>query len=75
MSREDTGVPNEGATCDWMVDDEVVDSTRAFRTMQRSSRRLVCRGHLEPGLRINDISPILCSQHNQSGLIDEVSPS
>ncbi|GFY11370.1 uncharacterized protein TNCV_3182211 [Trichonephila clavipes] len=42
--REDTGVPNEGATCAWMVADEAVGYTRSFLTMWWSSRRLVCRG-------------------------------
>ncbi|GFY20677.1 uncharacterized protein TNCV_1119111 [Trichonephila clavipes] len=41
--REDTGVPNEGATCAWMVADETVGCTRALLTMWWSSRRLVCR--------------------------------
>ncbi|GFX16611.1 uncharacterized protein TNCV_23821 [Trichonephila clavipes] len=44
MIREDTGAPNESATCAWMAADEVVGCTRAFFTMWRSSRRLVCRG-------------------------------
>ncbi|GFV93511.1 uncharacterized protein TNCV_1988251 [Trichonephila clavipes] len=50
--REDTGAPNEGATCAWMAADEAVGCTRVFLTMWRSSRRLVCRGHPEPGLRV-----------------------
>ncbi|GFT00642.1 uncharacterized protein TNCV_141871 [Trichonephila clavipes] len=58
MVREDTGAPNEGATCAWMVVDEAVGCTGAFLTMWRASRRLVCRGHHEPGLHINDISRI-----------------
>ncbi|GFT78046.1 uncharacterized protein TNCV_2820551 [Trichonephila clavipes] len=37
MVREDTGVPNEGATCAWMAADEAVGCTRAFLTMWRSS--------------------------------------
>ncbi|GFY28727.1 uncharacterized protein TNCV_3440941 [Trichonephila clavipes] len=76
MVREDTGAPNEGATCAWMAAYETVGFTRVFRTMWRSSRRLVCRGRLEPGLRVNDICQIhwsnTSSQHNQSGLIDEL---
>ncbi|GFT49636.1 uncharacterized protein TNCV_3367791 [Trichonephila clavipes] len=63
MVQEDIEVPNEGATCAWMVVDEVVDCTRAFLTMWRSSRRLLCRRHPEPGLRVNDISQIHWSQH------------
>ncbi|GFX81559.1 histone acetyltransferase p300 [Trichonephila clavipes] len=33
MIREDTGAPNECATCAWMVADEAVGCTRAFLTM------------------------------------------
>ncbi|GFS76089.1 uncharacterized protein TNCV_4666851 [Trichonephila clavipes] len=74
MVQEDTGTPREGATCAWMAADEAVGCTRAFLSMWRSSRRLVCQGHPELGLRVNDISRIhwsnISSQHNQSGLID-----
>ncbi|GFS57067.1 transposable element Tcb1 transposase [Trichonephila clavipes] len=62
MVREDTGAPSEGATCAWMAVDEAVGCTRAFLTMWRSSRRLVCRGRPEPGLRVNDIPRIHWSQ-------------
>ncbi|GFY36699.1 uncharacterized protein TNCV_2566611 [Trichonephila clavipes] len=55
--------PSEGVTCDWMAADEAVGCKRAFLTMWRSSRRLVCRGRPEPGLRVNDISWIHWS-HN-----------
>ncbi|GFW76390.1 uncharacterized protein TNCV_1581691 [Trichonephila clavipes] len=58
MVREDTGAPNERATYAWMAADEAVGCTRAFLTMWRSSRRLVCRGCSEPDLRVNDISRI-----------------
>ncbi|GFY18775.1 uncharacterized protein TNCV_2399951 [Trichonephila clavipes] len=58
MVREDTGAHSEGATCAWRAVDEAVDCTRAFLTMWRSSRRLVCRGHPEPDLHVNDISQI-----------------
>ncbi|GFU92035.1 uncharacterized protein TNCV_1665201 [Trichonephila clavipes] len=44
MVREDTGAPNEGATCTWMAADKGVGCMRAFRTMWRSTRRLVIRG-------------------------------
>ncbi|GFX62703.1 uncharacterized protein TNCV_4868631 [Trichonephila clavipes] len=66
MVREDTVTPNEGARCSWMVADEAVGSTRTFLMMWRSSRRLVCRGHHEPGLHVNDISDPLVptSPHN-----------
>ncbi|GFV48794.1 uncharacterized protein TNCV_3705251 [Trichonephila clavipes] len=37
MVREDTGAPNEGATCTWMAADEAVRCTRAFLTMWRFS--------------------------------------
>ncbi|GFU65578.1 uncharacterized protein TNCV_635011 [Trichonephila clavipes] len=63
MVREDTGVPGEGATCAWMAADEAVDCTRAFLTMWRSSRRLVCRGCPEPGLGVNYMYRIPWSQH------------
>ncbi|GFX99888.1 uncharacterized protein TNCV_259251 [Trichonephila clavipes] len=33
MFREDTEVPNEGATCAWMAAEEAVGCTRAFLTM------------------------------------------
>ncbi|GFV82823.1 uncharacterized protein TNCV_4147911 [Trichonephila clavipes] len=33
MVREDTGAPNEGATCTWMATIEEVGCTRAFLTM------------------------------------------
>ncbi|GFW51175.1 uncharacterized protein TNCV_3594571 [Trichonephila clavipes] len=51
--REDTGAPSEGATCAWIAADEAVGCTRAFLMMWWSSRRLVCRGRPEPGLRVN----------------------
>ncbi|GFX33146.1 uncharacterized protein TNCV_5043131 [Trichonephila clavipes] len=63
MVREDTRTPNEGPTCAWMAADEAVGCTRVFLTMGRSSRRLVCRGHPEPGLHVNDISQIRWSQY------------
>ncbi|GFV60616.1 uncharacterized protein TNCV_2739651 [Trichonephila clavipes] len=63
MVREDTGAPNEDATCAWMAADEAVGRTLAFLTMWRSSRRLVCRGRPAPGLSVNDISRIHWSQH------------
>ncbi|GFV09805.1 uncharacterized protein TNCV_2598591 [Trichonephila clavipes] len=63
MARKDTGVPNEGATCSWMAADEAVGCTRAFLTMWWSSQRLVCRGHPETRLRVNDIFRIHWSQH------------
>ncbi|GFW50848.1 uncharacterized protein TNCV_3591301 [Trichonephila clavipes] len=58
MVREDTWVPSEGATCAWMTAEEAVGCTRAFLTMWWTSRRLVCRGHPETGLRVNDIARI-----------------
>ncbi|GFW80409.1 uncharacterized protein TNCV_2945411 [Trichonephila clavipes] len=48
MVREDAGAPSEGATCAWMAADEAVGCPRAFLTMWRSSRRLVCQGRPEP---------------------------
>ncbi|GFX18942.1 uncharacterized protein TNCV_322471 [Trichonephila clavipes] len=63
MVREDTGAPNEDAIYAWMVADEAVGCTRAFPTLWRSSRRLVCRGRPEPRPRVNDISRIHWSQH------------
>ncbi|PRD20011.1 UNVERIFIED_CONTAM: hypothetical protein NCL1_55816 [Trichonephila clavipes] len=63
MVREDTGDPNEGATCKSKAADETVGSTRAFLRMWRSSRRLVCQGRPEPGVRVNDIFWIHWSQH------------
>ncbi|GFX47121.1 uncharacterized protein TNCV_2746981 [Trichonephila clavipes] len=64
MVRKDTGSPHsENATCAWMVAGKAVGCTRAFLTMYRSSRQLVCRGRPEPGLHVNDISRIHCSQH------------
>ncbi|GFX09771.1 uncharacterized protein TNCV_653701 [Trichonephila clavipes] len=62
MVQEDRGAPSEGAACSWTAADEAVGCTRAFLTMWRSSRRLVCRGRPEPDLRVNDISRIHCSQ-------------
>ncbi|GFX17790.1 uncharacterized protein TNCV_475901 [Trichonephila clavipes] len=74
--REDTGSPKEDATCAWMADDQVVRFTRAFLTMWRSPRRLICRGRPEPGLLVNDISRVRWSQHllttQSEGLIDEL---
>ncbi|GFV24680.1 uncharacterized protein TNCV_881501 [Trichonephila clavipes] len=61
--REDTWAPSEDATCAWMAEEEAGGCTRAFLTMWRSSRRLVCRGRSETGLRVNDISRIHWSQH------------
>ncbi|GFV39133.1 uncharacterized protein TNCV_4759471 [Trichonephila clavipes] len=63
MVREDTGPPSKGATCAWVAADEAVGCTSAFLTMWLSSRRLICRGRPEPGLRVNDISRIYWSQH------------
>ncbi|GFV11474.1 hypothetical protein TNCV_1695981 [Trichonephila clavipes] len=63
MVREDTVASSEGATCTWMAADEAVGYMRAFLTMWRSSRQLVCQGHPEPGLRVNDIPRIQWSQH------------
>ncbi|GFX16921.1 uncharacterized protein TNCV_2518991 [Trichonephila clavipes] len=63
MVREDTRAPSEDATCAWMAAYEAVGCTRAFLTMWRSSRRLVCRGRSEPGLRVNYIFRIHLSQH------------
>ncbi|GFY20792.1 uncharacterized protein TNCV_1120261 [Trichonephila clavipes] len=63
MVREDTGAPNKGATCSWMAANEAVGCTCAFLTMWWSSRRLVYRGHPEPGFRVNDISRIHWPQH------------
>ncbi|GFU83373.1 uncharacterized protein TNCV_3551241 [Trichonephila clavipes] len=63
MVREDIEAPSKGATCAVMVANEAVGCTRAFLTMWRSSRRLVCRGRPEPGLRVNDDSKIHWSQH------------
>ncbi|GFX45401.1 uncharacterized protein TNCV_1026611 [Trichonephila clavipes] len=64
MVREDTGASSEGATCAWIAGDEsFFGYTRAFFTMWWSSRRLVCRGCPEPGLRVNAISQIHWSQH------------
>ncbi|GFT67326.1 hypothetical protein TNCV_2359851 [Trichonephila clavipes] len=75
MACEDTGILREGATCAWMVVDEAVGCTRAFLAMWRSYRRLVCRERPETGLRVNDISRIHWSEHNQSGLFTSCSPS
>ncbi|GFW87086.1 uncharacterized protein TNCV_1923121 [Trichonephila clavipes] len=61
--REDTGASKEVALCAWMVADEAVGCTRAFLTMWRSSRRLICRRRPESGLRANYISRIHWSQH------------
>ncbi|GFV23851.1 uncharacterized protein TNCV_960451 [Trichonephila clavipes] len=74
MVLEDTGAPSQGSICAWIVTDEAVGCRRAFLTMWRYSRRLVCRGRPEPGLCVNDISTgsNTSSQHNQSGLIDEL---
>ncbi|GFX41604.1 uncharacterized protein TNCV_3110001 [Trichonephila clavipes] len=63
MVLEDTGSPSEGASCAWMAAEEAVGYTRAFLIMWRITRRLVCRGRPEPGLRINNIYRIHWSQH------------
>ncbi|GFU56402.1 transposable element Tcb1 transposase [Trichonephila clavipes] len=63
MVREDTGAPNEGATCTWMAADEAFGCKRAFFKMWRSSGPLVCRGLPE---RVNDLSRIYWSQHLHS---------
>ncbi|GFX25392.1 uncharacterized protein TNCV_1423771 [Trichonephila clavipes] len=60
---EKTQAPIDSATCAWMAADEAVGCPRAFLTMWRSSRRLVCRGHPEPGLRVNGIYRIHWFQH------------
>ncbi|GFX96907.1 uncharacterized protein TNCV_1996391 [Trichonephila clavipes] len=46
-----------------MVANEAVSCTRASLTMWWSSRRLVCHGRPEPGLRVNVIPRIHWSQH------------
>ncbi|GFV78254.1 uncharacterized protein TNCV_1037221 [Trichonephila clavipes] len=61
--REDPWAPSEGATCTCKAGDETVGCTRAFLTMWQLSRRLVCRGCLQPGLRVNAIFRIHWSQH------------
>ncbi|GFV68632.1 uncharacterized protein TNCV_2274951 [Trichonephila clavipes] len=63
MVREDTGAPDEDATSAWMVTDEAVGCTHVFLRMWRSSRRQICRGRPEPGLRVKDISRIHWSQY------------
>ncbi|GFS93894.1 uncharacterized protein TNCV_5053481 [Trichonephila clavipes] len=63
MVREDTWALSEGATCACMVADELASCTCAFLMMWWSSRRLVCRGGPELGLRVNDIFGIHWSQH------------
>ncbi|GFX56450.1 uncharacterized protein TNCV_73961 [Trichonephila clavipes] len=63
MARENTGAPSEGAICAWIAANEAIGCTRAFLTLWRSSRRLVCQGRPEPDLRVNDISWIHWSQH------------
>ncbi|GFV79600.1 uncharacterized protein TNCV_1724251 [Trichonephila clavipes] len=70
MAREDTWAPTEGATFAWMTADEAVGYKRAVLTMWLSSRQLACRRCSEPGLRIQDISRIHWSHHNQSGRRD-----
>ncbi|GFT98135.1 uncharacterized protein TNCV_789521 [Trichonephila clavipes] len=59
MVREDT----ENSSELWMAADKAVGCTRAFLAMWRSSRRLICQGRPEHGLRLNDISRIHWSQH------------
>ncbi|GFT03024.1 uncharacterized protein TNCV_1361131 [Trichonephila clavipes] len=56
------GAFSESATCAWMAADEAVGCTRVFLMIWRS-RRLVCRGHHKPGLRVRDISRMHWSQH------------
>ncbi|GFX92397.1 uncharacterized protein TNCV_1706731 [Trichonephila clavipes] len=63
MVREDTGAPNECATCAWMAANEAVGCMCFFLPMRRSSRQLICLGRPEPGLRANDISRIHWFQH------------
>ncbi|GFT23136.1 uncharacterized protein TNCV_1858661 [Trichonephila clavipes] len=58
MIRKDPVASSEGATSAWMVADDAFGFTRAFLTMWRTSRRLVCGGRPEPGLHANDISRI-----------------
>ncbi|GFU47732.1 uncharacterized protein TNCV_4464831 [Trichonephila clavipes] len=75
MVREDKGTPSEEATSAWMATDEAVGCTHAFLTMWGSSRRLVCRGRSEPDLHANDLGSTgtnTSSQHNHSGLTDEL---
>ncbi|GFU31484.1 uncharacterized protein TNCV_3539051 [Trichonephila clavipes] len=59
MGQEDTGAPSEGATGTRKAADEAVGFACPLLTMWLSSRRLVCRGRLEPGVRVNDI----CRNH------------
>ncbi|GFU80748.1 uncharacterized protein TNCV_514751 [Trichonephila clavipes] len=63
MVQEDTGSLVKVLPVPWMADGEAVGCTRAFLTMWKSSRRLVCRGRPEPGFHVNDISRIHWSQH------------
>ncbi|GFU40045.1 uncharacterized protein TNCV_3348061 [Trichonephila clavipes] len=81
--RENTGASSEGATCAWMAADEAAGCTRAFITTWLSSRRLGVKTS-EPGLEdvlslvlvkvtyLGSTGPNTSSQHNQSGLIDEL---
>ncbi|GFU98498.1 hypothetical protein TNCV_3653291 [Trichonephila clavipes] len=71
MVREDAGAPSEGDTCACMAADEAVGCTLAFLTMWQSSRRLVCRRRPE-STSLGSTGPNTSSQHNQSGLIDEL---
>ncbi|GFW76254.1 uncharacterized protein TNCV_3800891 [Trichonephila clavipes] len=76
MVREDTEVPNEGSPCVRMMAYKAVGCTRAFITMRWSSRRLVCGGR--PYLVFVQMTSLgstglnTSSQHNQSGIIDEL---
>ncbi|GFW21744.1 hypothetical protein TNCV_2529431 [Trichonephila clavipes] len=76
MVREDTGAPNEGATCTWIAFDEAVSCTRHF---------VQCGGLLDDWFVEGVLSLVFVlmtslgstgrntsSQHNQSGLIDEL---
>ncbi|GFY02771.1 uncharacterized protein TNCV_3506511 [Trichonephila clavipes] len=47
----------------WHRDPKCPPALCEFLMMWRSSRRLVCRGHPDPDLRVNDISRIHWSQH------------
>ncbi|GFX49565.1 uncharacterized protein TNCV_4902071 [Trichonephila clavipes] len=53
--REDKGAPSEGATYGWMVAVKAVGCSRMFL--------MICGGHHEPGLHVNDIYRIHWSQN------------
>ncbi|GFX54941.1 hypothetical protein TNCV_3318581 [Trichonephila clavipes] len=76
MVREDTVASSEDSTSAVIGADEAVGCTRAFLSMWQTFRRLFCRGLKNlvyvQRTSLGSTGRNTSSQHNQSGLMDEL---